>query len=114
MATTDTDKKSLMDELTAEERKFVLQQRLIQILANVRAPSSSPDALRYAVHGHCSVFCAPLRVLWVLPPVGSFGPSIYAPPCLLCVLYSLLRLLRLFALPSACAPPAPRDQRARR
>ena len=37
MATTDTDKKSLMDELTAEERKFVLQQRLIQILANVRA-----------------------------------------------------------------------------
>ena len=48
MATTDTDKKSLMDELTAEERKFVLQQRLIQILANVRAPFSRRAALRRA------------------------------------------------------------------
>ena len=35
---------SLKDELTETEWRFVMQQRLIQILANVRCPPAPPTA----------------------------------------------------------------------
>ena len=88
MATTDTDKKSLMDELTAEERKFVLQQRLIQILANVRVPSS-PDVAELrrgratvpssAPRSVCSAFSPPVcsvRTLYLRSAPSSAPRSV--------------------------------------